>query len=198
MILIGKTIKQIADELGVSKQAITYRLNKLQATNKDDILVVKENGVLVVSLVGENLIKSAFSESNRQNFTTKQPPKEPPNKNQKNIEFLLKNKIEILEKEIQLKEEQIIELHRCLDSTLEQGTHITEMFLESKKTIEKLENELLKEREHSREQADKLTQLADQSQQLQLAQLQHQKQNSIPVMNEKLSLWQRILNKKYK
>lgn len=194
MILIGKTIKQIADELGVSKQAITYRLNKLQATNKDDILAVKENGILVVSLVGENLIKSAFAESNRQNFATKQPTKEPPNKNQENMEFLLKNKIEILEKEIKLKEEQINELHRCLDSTLEQGTHITEMFLESKKTIEKLEKELLKEREHSREQADKLVQLADQSQQLQLAQLQQQK--SIPVMTEKLSLWKRIFNKK--
>ena len=98
------------------------------------------------------------------------------------------------EKEIKLKEEQITELHRCLDSTLEQGTHITEMFLESKKTIEKLENELLTEREHSREQADKLVQLADQSQQLQLAQLQQQK--SIPVMTEKLSLWRRIFNKK--
>ena len=194
MILIGKTIKQIADELGVSKQAITYRLNKLQATNKDDILVVKENGIWVVSLAGESLIKSAFTESSHQNFTAKQPPKEPPNKNQENIEFLLKNKVKILEKEIKLKEEQITELHRCLDSTLEQGTHITEMFLESKKTIEKLENELLTEREHSREQADKLVQLADQSQQLQLAQLQQSK--SLPIMSKKYSLWKRIFNKK--
>lgn len=60
----GKTIKQIADELGVSKQAISYRLKQLE----------KENDILVVSLVGETLIKSAFLENDRQKESIDLPP----------------------------------------------------------------------------------------------------------------------------
>ncbi len=72
----GKTIKQLADEIGVSKQAVTYRLHQLEATKEYGILAVKEDGVLSVSLAGERLIKSAFSENDRQTFGNKQPPKD--------------------------------------------------------------------------------------------------------------------------
>jgi len=59
-----KTVKQIADELGVSKQAVFYRIKQL---SKDDpFLASKENGVLTVSFDGEKRVKQAFLDSDRQ------------------------------------------------------------------------------------------------------------------------------------
>jgi len=51
-----KTIKQIANEVGVSKQAIFYRIRKEPLSNKLDGLISKENGVLMISLDGEKPI----------------------------------------------------------------------------------------------------------------------------------------------
>ncbi|MEG0900305.1 MAG: winged helix-turn-helix domain-containing protein [Oscillospiraceae bacterium] len=108
----GKTIKQIADELGVSKQAISYRLKQLEKENdrqkNRQILAVKENGVLVVSLVGETLIKSAFSENDRQ----KENADLPPNNRQKDEDILavLKATIDTLQKQLEIKDKQIEEL----------------------------------------------------------------------------------------
>lgn len=108
----GKTIKQIADELGVSKQAISYRLKQLEKENdrqkNRQNLAVKENGVLVVSLVGETLIKSAFSENDRQ----KENADLPPNNRQKDEDILavLKATIDTLQKQLEIKDKQIEEL----------------------------------------------------------------------------------------
>jgi hypothetical protein len=55
-----KTIKQIAEELGVSKQAIFYRISKPPLSNALQGLVSKENGILTVKFDGEMLIKQAF------------------------------------------------------------------------------------------------------------------------------------------
>lgn len=108
----GKTIKQIADEIGVSKQAISYRLKQLEKENdrqkNRQILAVKENGILVVSLVGETLIKSAFSENDRQ----KENDDLPPNNRQKDEDILavLKATIDTLQKQLEIKDKQIEEL----------------------------------------------------------------------------------------
>ena len=108
----GKTIKQIADEIGVSKQAISYRLKQLEKENdrqkNRQNLAVKENGILVVSLVGETLIKSAFSENDRQ----KENDDLPPNNRQKDEDILavLKATIDTLQKQLEIKDKQIEEL----------------------------------------------------------------------------------------
>lgn len=60
---MSKTIKQLADELGVSKQAISYRLKQLEKEFNRQSLVVKENGILSVTKMAEKLIISAFSEN---------------------------------------------------------------------------------------------------------------------------------------
>ena len=57
----GKTIKQIADEIGVSKQAIFYRIKKPPLSNALQPFTSKLDGVLTVSFDGEMLIKSAFN-----------------------------------------------------------------------------------------------------------------------------------------
>lgn len=58
---MSKTIKELAEELGVSKQAISYRLKQLEKEFDRQNLVVKENGILSVTKMAEKLIISAFS-----------------------------------------------------------------------------------------------------------------------------------------
>ena len=56
--------------------------------------------------------------------------------------------------------------------------------------IERLQAELSAERQHNQEISDKLAQIADQAQQLQLVQMQP------PALPEKPSFWQRLFGKK--
>jgi len=104
---MSKTIKQIADELGVTKQAVSYRLKQLEATKENGVLAVKENGVLVVSLVGETLIKSAFLENNHQSFDDKQPPKD--HQREQDILAVLQLTITTLQNQLEAKDKQIAE-----------------------------------------------------------------------------------------
>lgn len=71
----GKTIKQLADEIGVSKQAIFYRINKPPLSNELSSLMTKENGSLMVSFDGQKLIREAFLENDRQTFDDKESSK---------------------------------------------------------------------------------------------------------------------------
>lgn len=57
---MSKTIKQIADELGVSKQAVQKRLSREPLYTSIQPYVYTQNGVKYIEVVGENLIKSAF------------------------------------------------------------------------------------------------------------------------------------------
>lgn len=133
---MSKTIKQIAAELGVSKQAVVYRLKKLEATTGHGILAVKENGVLVVSLAAETLIKSAFTENDHQ----KESPKEAPKNRTTDSDLLavLQQTIDTLQRQLDTKDRQ----------------------------IEALQSALNDERLHSKEQADKMAVLADTAQRL--------------------------------
>lgn len=106
---MSKTIKQLADELGVSKQAVMYRIKKIEATKENGCLSTKENGVLVVSLAVESLVKEAFNGNDRQTFGDKQPTKE-------NGVFggeiirILQDTITVLQGQLTIKDKQIEEL----------------------------------------------------------------------------------------
>lgn len=60
---MSKTIKQIADELGVSKQAVQKRLSREPLYTRIQPHVYTQNGVKYIEAVGEKLIKSAFSKT---------------------------------------------------------------------------------------------------------------------------------------
>lgn len=60
---MGKTIKQIADELGVSKQAVQKRLSREPLYTTVAPYISTIDGVKYIAVVGENLVKSAFSKS---------------------------------------------------------------------------------------------------------------------------------------
>ena len=56
-----KTVRQIADELGVSKQAVFKKMKREPLSTGLRGLTSTVDGRLMVSVDGENLIKSAFS-----------------------------------------------------------------------------------------------------------------------------------------
>ena len=60
---MSKTIKQIADELGVSKQAVQKRLSREPLYTSIQPYVYTQDGVKYIDAVCENLIKSAFSKT---------------------------------------------------------------------------------------------------------------------------------------
>lgn len=163
----GKTIKQIADEIGVSKQAVQKRIAREPLRSSVYASIDKVGGVLYIAYTGEMLIKQAFSEkeciqvADNQPTTTYTPayiPNEP--------------LYEILKVELEAKNKQIEELQKALE----------------------------KEREHSREQSKQMAVLADQSQKLQLAQMQPQltegeKEISMNEQQEKQGLLSRLFRK---
>lgn len=113
---MAKTIKQIANEIGVSKQAVFYRIRKLPLSNDLKDLMSKENGVLMVSFDGEKLIKSAFSSDEEDSFDNK----ETSNNNQKENDF--DSVLKVLESQLIVKDKQLEEANitiRELTSTIE-------------------------------------------------------------------------------
>lgn len=89
-----KTIKQIADEIGVSKQAVFYRIKKPPLSDSLQPFITIDEGVVKVSLDGETFIKQAFR------FDRKEPAshvKEP----------LTETLIDMLKLELEAKNRQI-------------------------------------------------------------------------------------------
>lgn len=97
---MAKTIKQIADELGISKQAVFKRIDNLGLRSK----LTKIDNQLMVEKEQENMIKSAFSE--------KQPSTKPSTKPSTSLQLetvndavvdVLLNQSEMLKNELKIK-----------------------------------------------------------------------------------------------
>ena len=151
---MSKTIKQIADEIGVSKQAVQKRLSREPLCTIIKPYLSMDKGVNYIDVVGEKLIKTAFAKNNRQpsvdSLSTDNndvPTDKASLSVDKNVVDVvvdvLKSQIETLQAQLEVKDKQ----------------------------IEQLRAELAAERQHSREQSDKLAVIADQAQKLQLAQM---------------------------
>lgn len=110
-----KTIKQIADELGLDKQKV-YRYikkNHIKEVYQECISeALQKNGVKYYDEVAENLIKQGFSD----NTTSNEVHQEVHQKhiNDTVIDTLLKQ-IEILQKELDAKNEQLSDTLRALN-----------------------------------------------------------------------------------
>ena len=141
-----KTIKQIADEIGVTKQAVFYRIKRPPLSNALQHLISKNEGVLMVDIYGEALIKQAFSESDRQTHDDKQQTfvdKEPSKENtlfdgeetnntsdinepaeespffDGEIVKLLQDNIALLQEQLRIKDEQLAASQEALKATQE-------------------------------------------------------------------------------
>ena len=132
-----KTIRQIADEIGVSKQAVFKKIKREPLSTSLQGFTATVDGRLMVSVDGEKLIKQAFSGGEVSTTDNQLPPTE---SDEKTVEVDGQNALyEILKMELQAKNEQIAALQA----------------------------ELSKERQHSQKQAEKIAVLADQAQKLQ-------------------------------
>jgi len=111
-----KTIKQIADEIGVSKQAVFYRIRKEPLSNKLDGLISKENGVLMISLDGENFIKEAFNIKNEYIFVDKETPNKYQNENSfDGVLMVLKEQLEVKDNQLEVANATIRELTSTIE-----------------------------------------------------------------------------------
>lgn len=158
---MSKTVKEIAAEIGVSKQAVFKKMKREPLSTGLQGLTTTVDGRLMVSVDGEKLIKQAFlghESSTTDNRLTVEVDGlidgSSTKSEEKTAEVDGENRLyEILEKELQAKNEQIAA---------------------QQAEIASLQGELSAERQHSREQAERIVVLADQAQRLQLAQMSPQ------------------------
>lgn len=113
---MSKTIRQIADELGVSKQAVQKRLSREPLCTSVAPYISTIGGAKYIDVVGENLIKSAFYGSDVDKID-KELSIDKNNKNTLSIDQnsahisiiieALQTTIDTLQKQLDVKDEQI-------------------------------------------------------------------------------------------
>ena len=107
-----KTVAEIAAEIGVSKQAIFYRIRKPPLSNALQSLTTKTSNCLTINNDGVTLIKQAFEmEIVKENVkrTSKESSKENTSFDGELIEILKEN-ITVLQEQLKIKDKQIEEL----------------------------------------------------------------------------------------
>lgn len=185
---MSKTIRQIADEIGVSKQSVQKRLSREPLCTSVAPYISTVDGVKYIAVDGEKLIKQAFFKSGIDNLSI--------DKNDVSIDKV--DGLSIDKNDVSIDKNSdytpIIEVLQATIDTLQGQLEVKD------KQIEQLRAELAEERQHSRQQADKIAVIADQSQKLQLAQLASSSEQLSPIDDTqpaKLHWWQKNKNKKY-
>lgn len=116
-----KSVRQLAEELGVSKQAILYRLHRLEdqkntRTNRQK-LSTNKNGKIYITVLGESLIKSDYykKETNKQKDKkqTNKPIEDAIEKNAKKLE-VLQQQVDHMSIKIGMQEACISELQKIV------------------------------------------------------------------------------------
>ena len=114
-----KTVKEIADELGVSKQRVMYHVKKLSTKEYQ-----KKDNTIYINEVGQRAIKSKFEDLTDDKQTDKK------NENLVDKEYINTLKEQLNKKDIQLEKAQKL---------LDQQQQLT---LQANKQIEKLQEQL--------------------------------------------------------
>lgn len=104
-----KTVKELSNIFGVSKQAINKRMTsefrRQHVTNK----TIKGVKTMLVDSGGEKLLKQAFNADNHQQNID--------NQNQQLVVDVLREQVDIQKKELDIKNEQIKKLQALLDQS---------------------------------------------------------------------------------
>lgn len=120
MIFIAeKTVKELADELGVSKQRVMYHVKKLSTKEHQ-----KKDNTIYINEVGQKAIKSRLEDSKADNQTDK-----------KSKSFADKEYINTLKEQLDKKDKQLEKMQKLLDQ--QQQLH-----LQANQRIEHLERQL--------------------------------------------------------
>lgn len=119
------TIKELADELGVSKDKIKYRVGKLPSN-----YLVKKNGVTHLKSEGIQAIREQVGENSPVNSLGNYPPFTQYDK----VVDLLEKELDVLRKQLEEKDRQLEQAHKLIDQE-QQLRMVTEqklMLLEEK------------------------------------------------------------------
>ena len=195
---MNRTIKDAAEILGVSKTSIRKYLTP---EFRDQYTELDSSGKIIISQNGFEILMDAMGKTaNKPDTTANQFPETTENQPQTTANQFP----ETTENQPQTTEnqQQITENSEHLDRIAQNRLYeILEKELQAKnEQIAALQAELSAERQHSREQAEKIAVLADQAQQLQLAQMAPLQLNQsgdscdsrAPEEREKRSFWRRI------
>lgn len=109
----GKTIRQIADEIGVTKQAVHQKRKSKDYEERLRKFTKTIDGVVYISSEGENIIKSAFSGIDNSKDVYTSCRQESVNEDG-GLYSVLKTTIEVLERQLSVKDKQIDELNARL------------------------------------------------------------------------------------
>lgn len=105
-----KTIKQIADEIGVSKQSVQKRISREPLCTSLYPYISTENGIKYIDESGEILIKSAFNKSPPTTMSIDVPDNQQPNVDTNvysEIVKILQDNIITLQTQLDIKDKQI-------------------------------------------------------------------------------------------
>lgn len=119
------TIKELADELGVSKDKIKYRVGKLPSN-----YLVKKNGVTYLKSEGIQAIREQVGGNSPVNSLGNYPPFTQYDK----VVDLLEKELDVLRKQLEEKDKQLEQAHKLIDQE-QQLRMVTEqklMLLEEK------------------------------------------------------------------
>lgn len=190
---IKHSIKEVAEELGVSKQSVMKYIDKLGLR---ETLIVSGNAYFL-SDKDKAAIKAEFERKTANQTTTKSPTNRQPNDNKTTTE--LSNIVELLQKNLEILQQQLAE---------------------KDKQIQALTADIEKERQHNRELAEKIIGFATTSQELtakaqtltaqaqqlhaadrQLLAIEKQAQQeqqiiSVPEPEHKPTFWERLFTKR--
>ena len=106
-----KTIKQIADEIGVSKQAVQKRIIREPLYTHLYPCIQTKNGTKYIDIIGENLIKSVFNKAEPTTLSTDVADNQNDNVYSEIIK-LLREDITTLKEQLDVKDSQIMELQK--------------------------------------------------------------------------------------
>lgn len=154
-----KTIKELADELGVSKQAIQYHIKSLTNKNRQ----TNDKGVTVLSAIEQDFIRGRVDKQ-----TNKNKANEPTNKRQidkqkePNINQYLLNEIEevkknrdkqlaVKDKQIENKDIQIAQMQNLLDQQQRLALQDKKLLEEYKEEIKELKTLMVPVREDEKD-----------------------------------------------
>ena len=138
-----KTIKELADELGVSKQAIQYHIKSLTNKNRQ----TNDKGVTVLSAIEQEFIRGKVDKQTNKNKTNEPTKKRQTDKQKEpNINQYLLNEIEevkknrdkqlaVKDKQIENKDIQIAQMQNLLDQQ-------QRLALQDKKLLEEYKSEI--------------------------------------------------------
>ncbi len=187
-----KSLKQIADEIGVPKQQV-YRYVKAECINEvhhDADEVHQSKSVKYYDETAESAIKEYFKDKAKpvevHHDTVELHHEAHQNRDEAHhdavqIDSLKRENVRLTALLDQLRADHKAEVQR-MQSYIDRLTA----------DVEQLRRDLTEERQHSREQAEKLAQLADQAQRLQLMQMQPPAQ----IEQKPPNFWQRLFGKK--